>query len=422
MTMTDLSVPLVGNAWLVGIFGLLHFALVSVAGLSPLVVFLAEGIGLRRSEAHLLRMAREYLTLVLEIAVVGGILGSGLVVALIGLYPQVISLVANIFFWPLVVQLVCYIGGLASGFAYYFSWDTGSRRHRSYGLLAAMLPVVPFVVFSAAAAFINQPGSWPESGALVAALLNPLTIPSLLQRAAAGLALLGCLLVALHLRKAYSPEANEADYHGFAVRWAGRLIIVGTAAFIVLSLARPLWAWPEARQLVWGGGLTMPWLLSMVLAALAGGLLLRQAGAAVVPGSKPAWLAVIVLTLGSVWLMGATRALERGSYSLAGVLDRQGRLVVAPAAYGGEEAATGEHLFQRHCTACHPGLAGDAIAKARERHPDPLDLAAFLRSPAKVNIAMPPVLLDEPDLRTLVAYLLGVPVEQIPALPAAGEP
>lgn len=202
--MAELNVPLIGNAWLVGIFGLLHFALVSVAGLSPLVIFLAEGAGLRRGEAHLLRMAKEYLTLVLEIAVLGGILGSGLVVALIGLYPQAFSLVVNIFFWPLLAQLTCYIGGLAAGFAYYFSWGASSRWHRIYGLLAGVLPLVPFVVFSAAAAFINQPGSWPESGALLAAILNPLTIPSLLQRAAAGLALLGCLLVALHLRKAHS--------------------------------------------------------------------------------------------------------------------------------------------------------------------------------------------------------------------------
>jgi len=421
--MAELNVPLVGNAWLVGIFGLLHFALVSIAGLSPLVIFLAEGTGLRRGEARLLRMGKEYLTLVLEIAVLGGILGSGLVVALIGLHAQVISLIVNVFFWPLLAQLVCYIGGLAAGFAYYFSWGANGRGHRIYGLLAAVLPLVPFVVFSAAAAFINQPGSWPESGALLAAIFNPLTIPSLLQRAAAGLALQGCLLVALHLRKVHSPEASEADYHGFAVRWAGKLILAGTAAFVVLSLVRPLWILPEARQLVWGGTLTVPWLLSVVLAGLVAGLLLRQARADAARQGWPTWVVVMVLTLASVWLMGTTRALERGDFAIAGVLDRQGRLVAAPSAYGtAGGAVTGEQLFQRHCSACHPGLAGDAVAKARQRHPDPLDLATFLRNPATANIAMPPVLLDEPELRSLVAYLLGIPLEQVPALPAAGEP
>jgi len=402
--MGEINIPIIGNAWLVGIFALIHFALVSMGGLAPLVIYLAEGAAIKKGDERLRRLAKEFLVLVLEIAVIGGIFGSGTVVALIGLYPQVVTFIVNLFFWFLVLQLFAYIAGLGFGFAYYFTWDKPEGRHRLWGLLAAILPLVPFIVFTAGTSFINNPGAWPRTGNILLAVFNPVTVPSLLHRAAAGLALIGALLVFLHLYRGRNKTGEERKYHDYAVSWAARLAAYALAAQVVLGILRFLVVRPEGRGMLLGS-LLAPWLLGILMGMVAL-ILFYTRGQATFQAQGILMLAAL-LVLGSVWFMGTTKALERGDFAIVRVMDKQGELVEVPAAYRGPMPGTGEAVFNTNCASCHPGLAGDAKSKARSRYPDPDKLADFLRNPSAYNISMPPFTGSDAELEALVSYLLG---------------
>jgi len=88
---------------MIGLMALIHFTMVSVGGLVPLVVLLMEGYALRTRNEYLLRMAKNLLKIGLEVGVVGAVLGSGVVILLIGLKPLVITLLFNQFFWLIVL-------------------------------------------------------------------------------------------------------------------------------------------------------------------------------------------------------------------------------------------------------------------------------------------------------------------------------
>jgi mono/diheme cytochrome c family protein len=410
--MGDIHVPLVGNAWFIGLVALLHFALVSMGGLAPLVIYLAEGSARKRGNAHLNRLIHEFLTLALEIQVVGGILGSGIVVALIGLRPQVLTLVVNLFFWFVVLQLFAFIIGLGFLFAYYFTWSKAQSRHRLWGLIGAILLLVPYVVFSAAAGFLNNPGSWPESGSLWAAVFNPVTVPSLLHRAAAGLSMIGVLIVAIYALRRRGKTGEERAYLDYAVGWGSRLALHALEAQVILGVVRILVMRPEGQRMIMGGSLTGLWIAGIVL-GVAAWVFLRVSRRRPALQARDVIALAIVPVLGSLWLMGATRSLERGEFSIAGVMDRQDEIVQLPESYQVADEVSGEMVFQTGCGGCHPGAAGDALALARERHPDPASLAAFLRDPASAGVAMPPFGGSGDELTGLVAYLLDLPVDEV---------
>ena len=419
--MGEIQVPFMSNNWFIGVVALLHFALVSMGGLAPLVIYLTEGAGIKRNNPHLRRLAKDFLTLALELQVLGGILGSGLVVALIGLRPQVLTLVANIFFWFLVLQLFCFIGGLAFLFAYYFTWNKPASRHRLWGLLGAILAVVPYVVFSAAAGFINNPGGWPESGNIWAAVFNPVTVPALLHRAAAGLSLIGGLLIAIHAMRRWRKSGEEKAYHDFVINFCAKLVMRALEAQVILGIVRILVMRPEGQKMIMGGSLTVIWIAGILFGVLAWVLLLFATRLRPRLQATSTMLLVIVLVLASAWAMGITRSRERGDFSMAEIMKRDDEIVQLPPSYQTTETPAGETVFATNCGGCHPGAAGDALALARQRHPDPSELATFLQDPNAAGIAMPPFTGGTEELSALVAYLLDVPIEQVAVAPAETE-
>ena len=412
----DIQTPAIGNNWLVGVFALLHIALVSMGGLAPMVVFLAEGSALKRRDQEFRRVVKEFFTLALEIAVIGGILGSGLVVVLIGLYPQALTLVINVFFWFVVLQLFCFIAGLAFQFAYYFSWNHPQGRHRLWGLIGAVLPLVPFVVFSAAASFLNNPGSWPESGNIWGAVFNPVTIPSALHRMATGIALIGAFLMVLFRIKGRGETGAKRAIHDRGILWGARLVITALEVQIVLGVIRTLVVRPEGKDMIMGGSLTFNWILGIVFGLLAWAVLFFATRRGKSVPSKGLLALIVVLVLGATWSMGITRAQERGHFAIVGVMDKQGSTVKLPAAYQVSDTVSGEDVFKRSCGACHPGLAGDASSLAKSNFSDAQSLMAFLRDPKSKNIAMPPFDGTDTELQAVAAYLLGQPADQVPAV------
>jgi len=402
------EIPLIGASGLMTIVSLLHILLVSIAGSGPLMAYLIEGVGIRRNDPRFARVAKALVASVLELAVAGGILGSGIVVVLLGQYPPSITLLANVFFWFIVLQLICYIGGLAFLFATYFTFDKPGSRHRTWGLVAAILPLIVKVTFSAAVGFTNNPGDWPSSGNVWAAVFNPMTVPMFLHRLVAGVSLVSYFIVAYALVKARSTATDEErSYGGFALNLGGRIAVWSTLAqilpgLLVLFVGLP----PEGRAAVFGP-LHMPWVLSIVLMLASVAVLIRWAWQPErgLRSKWILWLTILAIVVAS-GMMGFTRSQARGSDMMFRVLDEEGQLQEAPEVYL-NPPVTGQALFGSNCSACHPGLAGDAVSKARERHPDLEELRVFLREPGAIGIPMPAFPGTDDELDTLTEYLLG---------------
>ncbi len=412
-----MNISSTGSSWMIGVMAVLHFTLVSMGGLAPLLIYLVEGSARKNNNPYLLRMGKEFLSLALEVGVVGGILGSGVVVMLVGLRPQVLTLVVNIFFWFLVLQLLCFIGGLAFQFAYYFTWSKEGSRHRLWGLIGSILPLVPYVVFSAGVSFLNNPGAWPQTGNIWAAVFNPAMLPSLLHRAAAGTALLGTLLMAIHSLRKRGKSGEELEYHQSVVRFASKLVLRALEAQVLIGILRIFVVRPEGQQMLFGGELTWIWFAGIAAGLIAWGILFfRQRSLDTIRGVE-VLLLIVIPVLGSVWLMGTTRALERGPFSMVGIMDRQDTVVRLPAGYQVAGQPTGEEIFNQVCAACHPGLAGDAFSLAQKLHPTAPNLAEYLRNPAKIGKSMPPFTGSDAELKVIVAYVLNVPVDTIQLTP-----
>jgi len=401
------------NSWFIGSFAIIHFLIVSIAGLGPLIIYLMEGSALKNKNASLQKLGKQLLTIVLELAATGGILGSGVVIALVGLRPMPITLVFNIFFWPIVFQLICFIAGLSFTFAYYFSWEKQTKNHRTWGLLASIFPLIPYIVFSAAVAFITTPGNWPMTGNFWQAVFNPSMIVSLLHRAGAGVSLLGVLIIALHIFKIKKSESDEKPYHQYAVKFGSKLALRALEAQIVIGIARYFFVSEEGRKMISGGSLTAIWTIGIVSGIIAWAFLFFGTRKKELANGTSFFLAALIPVVLSVSLMGITRSKERGEFSIRDVMTRDDELTTLPASYQVSDVPTGESIFKDNCGACHPGLAGDAFALAKKLHPEPDELATYLRDPSAYKKAMPPYKGSLDEMKILVAYLLDIPVDQV---------
>jgi cytochrome bd-type quinol oxidase subunit 1 len=401
------------NSWFIGSFAIIHFLIVSIAGLGPLIVYLMEGSALKNNNSALQKLARQLLTIVLELAASGGILGSGVVIVLVGLRPMPITLVFNIFFWLIVFQLICFIAGLAFTFAYYFSWEKQTKNHRTWGLLASIFPLIPYVVFSAAVSFITTPGNWPLTGNVWQAVFNPSMIVSLLHRAGAGVSLLGVLVIALHIFKVKKTDSDEKAYHQYAVKFGSKLALRALEAQIVIGIVRYFFVSEEGRKMISGGSLTAVWTIGIVAGIIAWAFLFFSTRKKELSNGATFFFAALIPVVLSVSLMGITRSKERGEFSIRDIMTRDDKLSSLPANYQVSNVPTGESIFKENCGACHPGLAGDAFALAKKLHPEAKELATYLRDPSAYKKAMPPYKGSLEEIKILVAHLLDIPVDQV---------
>ena len=401
------------TSWFIGTFAVLHFLLVSVAGLAPLTIYLMEGYALKRNNTFLPKIGKQLLTIVLELAAVGGILGSGVVVVLVALRSQPITLTVNIFFWLLVLQLVSFIAGLAFQFAYYFSWDTTNKRHRLWGLLGALFPLIPFIVFSAAVSFLSTPGQWPQTGNIWHAVFNPSYLVSLLHRIGAGLSLLGVLIIMLNIFRRNKADGEQREYYEYAVRFGGKLAMRALEAQVVIGILRIFVMPNDAQKMIMGGELTVIWILGIV-AGIVAWLFLFFIGRKDKRKSALVFLsaAFIPVMIASA-LMGVTRSRSRGEFSMRDIMTRSDEILTLPPNYQVAAVPDGATIYSQNCGACHPGLAGDAPTLAKQRHPDPTQLANFLGNPAALGIAMPPYQGNDEELKSLVSFLLDIPIEDV---------
>lgn len=399
------------SSWFIGTFAVLHFLIVSVAGLAPITIYLMEGYSLKKEKPYLRMIGKQLLTIVIELAAVGGILGSAVVVVLVVLRNQPITLVINIFFWLLVLQLICFIAGLAFQFAYYFTWDQQTKNHRLWGLLAAILPLIPFVTFSAAISFLSTPGNWLQTGNLWDAVFNPSYILSLLHRAGAGMALLGALIIILNVFRRNKADGELREMYSSAVNFGGKMALRALEVQLILGVARIFVMPSDAAKMIMGRDLTMIWALGIAVAAIAWLFLFFNRKKSSTAKASIFLAAVVIPLILATTFMSITRSKSRGEFSIRDVMKRSDEIVALPKQFQAATAPDGLAIYNADCGACHPGLAGDAPSLAKQRHPDPDDLSEFLRDPAAFNKSMPPYQGSDEELLALVNFLLDIPAQ-----------
>ncbi|MEW6230969.1 MAG: cytochrome ubiquinol oxidase subunit I [Chloroflexota bacterium] len=424
--MPPIEVPILGRSGLVAIIALLHipFFVNFVMG-APLLAVISEYIGLKRGDPKYDRFARHLSYLALVTVAIGALGGVGLVATNLGLFPRFFALGANIYFWPLVLELPAFLIEAIFIAAYRYTWES-LREHRGWhmalGLLGAMGAWGSGFIINGLASFMLTPGHWVQTKALLDAWFNPSMFPSFLHRALAAFSITGfyAMIYALFMG-AQAKTAPERDYAAWGLRYSGLWAVISTALQFVPGvwylIALQQATVPSVVPKFLGGELAFPWFGGIILAAVAILLAFFLAVQSPQVGLK-GWgrgflvLSVLLIMITTAF-MGFSRERARKPYLVYGVMYANEMLVAAPSPTPTPTAVTllpeGKAVFAKSgCTACHSlGGQGAAVGPALDgvgKKMDAGQLAASLKVPPK---GMPAFSGTPEELKALAEFLSG---------------
>lgn len=209
-----------------------------------------EYVGMRRDDPRYDRFAKGLIWFALVLFSPGAALGTGIPMFLIGTYPEFWSRWANIFFWPLFLQFVFFLGEVFFlFFGYYLAWNALKNRkrlHIFFGVVAALFGLTVQFVWDGMGSYmltpgaplpaVNEPVAWSAAG-----FFNP-SFPFLFSHRFFGNISYVMLLVGgVHaMRYMRADEGEEKDYLGWAANLA---FTVGFLAFFIM----PFIGWGYAR-------------------------------------------------------------------------------------------------------------------------------------------------------------------------------
>lgn len=213
-----------------------------------------EYIGYKKQDWRYDRFARSLIWFALIIFSPGAALGTGIPMAIIGLYPEFWARWSNLFFWPLIGQFVFFtLEVIFLFFFYYLVWDRwqGAKKklHMWMGVIAAFWGVLIQFVWDGVGAYMTTPNGVDLPGALEAvgfsaqAFFNPSLLPLFLHRFFGNISytmlLVGGIFAVKFLR---AKDPGEHEYFKFASDLAFK---VGFIAFF----AMPVIGWYYSKTL-----------------------------------------------------------------------------------------------------------------------------------------------------------------------------
>ena len=427
MNWPPIDVPVLGRSGLIALIALLHipFFVNFVMG-GPVIAVVAEWLGKRTGDAGYDRISRDLSMMTLVTVGIGAFGGVGLVATNIGLFPRFFSTGAQVFFWPLVVEIGAFLMEAIFIAIYRYTWDRMKHRplHLLYGLLGAFGAWLSGFLINALASFMLTPGNWPQTKSLWDAAFNPSFLPSYVHRAVAALSVTGFFLVAYALWRHWrAKSAGERDDATWTLRFAGKWALVCTA----LQFFPGVWyltaleqgtraAAPEGSVVpkLLGGPITFFWFGGIILAAISILLVwflavqnpktgLRRLG-------QIGLLVAIILILLTNAFMGFTRERARKPYLVYGVMYGNEMMAkISEAMHGDAEGASdqvsGKTLFEQSgCRRCH-SLQGEGGALKLDGVGSRMDggeIEKTLRNPPN---GMPPFNGTDEDLKELASFL-----------------
>ncbi len=291
-----------------------HIPLATLVTAFLLLAPIFELIGFKRRDPRWDRLARSLVFFAMILFSPGAALGTGIVVFLIGLYPEFWARWSNLFFWPLIAQFVFFtLEVVFLFFLYYLPWDkmaARKTRHITYGFLAGGFSLAIQAVWDAVGSYTLTPGAaFPAVNEAIGwsarAFFNP-SYPYLFFHRFFGNISYAMLLVGgvFALKYLRAKVKSEKDYFawgsdvtfslGFLAFFAMPLIGYGYAKVIQAKA-------PVAFHAMMGGHTSLPFIIKMTLIAtfvsIAGTYLFAR------HRDKLPMLAAVTLAFGGLYLV-----------------------------------------------------------------------------------------------------------------------
>lgn len=296
----------------------LNFAAFVVA--IPTFAIIVEIIGFRNKEAKYDKLAKDFARLISVSLSLTSMLGAIFLFGLIAFYPKVITHLANVFNWSMLLYGALFFGELFFAYLYYYSWDKlqGNKkmRHIIIGLLLNVFGLTIMFIANSWTAYTMMPNGVNEAGDVVsrwAAFNNhgwwPLNIHRLIANLAFGGAIVASYAAANFISSVRKEDKAYYDWMGYV----GNFIAVSALIplpFAGYWLGMEIYAFDQQMGITMMGGV-LSWLW-IVQAVIIGVLFLslnyylwvgmeRMAGAAKYKKFIPWLLGVITLCI-IVWI------------------------------------------------------------------------------------------------------------------------
>ncbi len=158
--MAPIEVPVLGRAAAIALFALVHVMFANLALGGPIIAVVSEWMGMQTGDSRYDRFAHALGKFNVVAFSFGATLGVALVATLIGLWPTFWTIGVNIFFYPLVLEVVMFF--LEGGFLYYwvYSWDRyadNKGKHIWFGVFQVVFGTATMLIINGVGAAMLTP-------------------------------------------------------------------------------------------------------------------------------------------------------------------------------------------------------------------------------------------------------------------------
>ena len=270
------DIPYMGSRNLVWVFAQLHILFGGFVLGVPVFAWICEVIGVWTKEERYVRLARDFINLVVAAFEMTAMLGAFLLLFLLALYPKVMHYLTDIF-WPTYYVYVLLFGAsMIILYLYWSGFETMKNRRGLHLFLGFLLNLVAlFVLFvpNSWATFQTSPvvlsadmGAWAKAWA---AMQNPTWWPVNIHRFISNIVLGGFLVGAYgavrYLGAETEQEREHYDWMGYVGNFIGMFGLL-TLPFAGYWLSREIYIYSQQMGItLMGGFLSWLWIIQAVL-------------------------------------------------------------------------------------------------------------------------------------------------------------
>ena len=166
MPIGNVEVPVIGNNLVIPLLVVPHILIAAyIIGIN-LIAATSELVGMITKQRRYDRFARNAAKTTLLLFAVGSSLAFTFILALITLYPVLLSHLQNIFFWVFLAETFMFVGEVITVYAWYIAWDKMAYRknlHVTMGFVAGLFGLTQMIFINVVAAYMLTPSNAPAT-------------------------------------------------------------------------------------------------------------------------------------------------------------------------------------------------------------------------------------------------------------------
>ena len=274
--------PLIGSRNLIWIFAELHLLFGGFVLGVPVFAWICHLIGVLTKEERYVKLAKEFTTLILAAFEGTALLGAGLFIFLVALYPKVVNYLNGIFWPTYYVYVVLFAASMVTLYLYWSGFETMKERkglHLFLGFLLNLVALLVMIVPNAWATFQASPvvlvegmGAWEKAWlAMENPTWEPINIHRFISNIVLGGFLVGAYAGVRYLGARTDEERAHYDWMGYIGNFIGMFGLL-TLPFAGYWLTREIYMYNQQMGITLMGGF-LSWLF-IIQAVLIGVLFL----------------------------------------------------------------------------------------------------------------------------------------------------